>query len=228
MSEQYQDSAHEVCRQIYRETKSFYGEICKGKDDCGFQILYGPPFFRTPILFLGYQPGRGTKSPLQERLDGSEERWPLRSEYATEDWPLAKRLRESLDEELIERCVGLNAIFVRSDNMAKFRRQFDLALRLKIQKFCLSRVEKMVNAIQPLRIIAIGFATLGLFCSSVAGRANESGRVLTRMGKIAGRPALGILHLSGARISKQDRETISSEIRVFDALAAIDLGVKSR
>jgi hypothetical protein len=53
------------------------------KDDCGFQILYGPPYCQTPILFVGYQPGRGKKSPFQERADGSEERWPQQSEYAS-------------------------------------------------------------------------------------------------------------------------------------------------
>ena len=79
MSEQCQNSAEEVCLQIYEDAKSFYGEISKGRtDDCGFQILLGPPHFQAPILFLGYQPGRGTKSPSEERDYGSEDRWPPR------------------------------------------------------------------------------------------------------------------------------------------------------
>ena len=220
MSEQCQNSAQEICRQVYKEAKSFYREISEGrKDDCGFQLLYGPPYFQAPILFLGYQPGRGTKSPLQERVDGSEERWPSRSEYVTETWPLAKHLRGLFGEEFIERCVGLNAIFIRSDGIDKYRRQFGRALRAKLEGFCLTRVERIVDAIQPMRIVAIGFATLDLFGRSVVGKASEKGRVLTKVGKIAGRDVLGVLHLSGAHISKTDRELIAREIRVFNNLS---------
>lgn len=216
MSEQRQTSAEEICQNTYREAKLFYGEISEGrKDDCGFQILYGPPYFQAPFLFLGYQPGRGIKSPAQERIDGSEDRWPSRSEYATEDWPLARCLRNLFGQEFIERCVGLNAIFIRSNNIDEYQRQFDCALRTRIESFCLSRVEQMVDAIQPLGIVAIGFASLDLFGSSIENKVSEKGRVLTKLGKIAGRNALGVLHLTGAYISKQDRETIASEIRIF-------------
>ena len=222
MSEQRQTSAEEICQNTYREAKLFYGEISEGrKDDCGFQILYGPPYFQAPFLFLGYQPGRGIKSPAQERIDGSEDRWPSRSEYATEDWALAKCVRKVFDKECdpkcIEICVGLNAIFIRSNSIDEYHRQFDRALRTEIESFCLPRVEQMIDAIQPLGIVAIGFATLDLFGSSVVSRTSEKGRVLTKTGKIAGRNALGVLHLSGARISKRDRETIAREIRIFES-----------
>jgi hypothetical protein len=53
MSEQSQTSAEESCRKIYTEAKLFYGEISEGrKDDCGFQILYGPPYFQFGATLL--------------------------------------------------------------------------------------------------------------------------------------------------------------------------------
>jgi hypothetical protein len=216
MSEQCQFSADDICRNIYSQTKVFYGQMSEGRtDDCGFQILYGPPYYQAPILFIGYQPGRGTKSPAQERIDGSEDRWPLRSEYSTEDWPLAQCLRNLFGQELIERCVGLNAIFIRSNNIKQYEKQFDRALRTRIKTFCLSRVEQMVHAIQPVAIVAIGLASLDLFGGSTKDKRGEKGRVLTKLGKIAGRNALGVLHLTGAYISREDRGAIADEIRAF-------------
>jgi hypothetical protein len=86
-------SVEEACRRIYKETKKFYKDIFAGKkEDVGFQILYGPPHVEAPILFLGYQPGKGCKTPQQERDSGSEDGWPPVCEYATENWRLATNM----------------------------------------------------------------------------------------------------------------------------------------
>ena len=208
-----QNSGETICSQIYKDAKKFYAEEFKDReDDPGFQILYGPPFFHAPVLFLGYQPGsgKGCKTALEEREYGSEDRWPSKSEYVTESWPLAKRLREMFGKDFIEKCVGLNAIFVRAGSMQKYS-ELDRALRSQIEEFCRLRVEKMVNAIQPKLIVAIGFATLDLLAVDDVDitKTNQNGRVLTKRGKIFGRDALGVLHLSGARISIPDRKTIA-------------------
>ena len=79
--------------------------------------------------------------------------------------------------------LGLNAVFIRSDSIENYCGQFSLALRAKIEKFCLPRVEQMVAAIQPMQIVAIGLATLDLFGRSVVDTTGEKGRVLTKKGK---------------------------------------------
>ena len=213
MSKQRENSGEEICRQLYTDTKYFYRKISKGrKDDPGFQILYGPPFFHAPVLFIGYQPGKGCKTALEERAYGAEDRWPPKSEYATECWPLAKRLREMLGKEFIEKCVGTNAIFVRANSIADYE-NVSRGLRTEIEEFCRTQIKEMVGAIEPKLIVAIGFATLDLFGGGGAGGTGDRGRVLTKTGKIFGRDALGVLHLSGALISKRDREIIACHIR---------------
>jgi uracil-DNA glycosylase len=213
MRQERQAAAEEICQSIYQRTKSFYGEISEGRDDVGFQILYGPPNFKAPILFIGYQPGAGTKSALEEREYGSEDRWPRQSEYMTESWPLARQLLRMFDKQLIEKSVGMNAIFLRANKIASYHKNFDRQLRTQIEQFCIPRVEQIVEAIQPTLIVAIGFATLRLFCAGAIDMTNKKGRVLTLTGKIAGRDALGVLHLSGARISKSDRAAIARHIQ---------------
>lgn len=206
-------SAEEVCRRIYRETKSFYTKLAEGREDVGFQILYGPPHLEAPILFLGYQPGKGCKTALEEREYGSEDGWPEVCEYATECWPLAKRLREIFGQELLKRSVGLNAIFVRSDNIAAYRAVFDVQDRKKIRSFCIQRVQEIITAVRPRKIVAIGFATLTLFGEGVRDLKGTNGRILTRTGKIAGFDAVAVVHLTGARISEADRQRIKGHLQ---------------
>ncbi len=205
--------AERLCKWIYLETKAFYETIADRCENQGFQILYGPPLVDAPILFIGYQPGRGLKSPEEERQYGSEDRWPSVCEYATEDWTLAKNLRLMFPRELLERCVGLNAIFVRSPNTQHYRSNLDTRLRREIARFCLANVTRMVEALRPKLVVVLGFETLSLFGESTPLlRSETSRRVLAKTARVAGRQAVGTLHLSGARISRQDREAIASHI----------------
>jgi hypothetical protein len=48
---------------------------------------------------------------------------------------LAKRLREMFDKELVEKCVGLNAIFFRANSVEDYKRQWDTALCATIEDF---------------------------------------------------------------------------------------------
>jgi hypothetical protein len=206
----------DTCRRIYNQTKCFYGRISTGREDVGFQILLGPPFKEAPILFLGYQPGKGCKTPLEERAYGSEDRWPDVPEYVTECWPLAKCMRRIFDANFLSRCVALNAIFVRSDSVSVYYRDFCARVRKEINQFCLPRVNEIVEAVHPKKIVAVGIGTLSLFDKrAYPCLKGANGRVLMKAGKIAGRDAIGVLHLTGAHISATDRAHIDSYLRAF-------------
>jgi len=159
-------------------------------------------------LFLGYQPGKGTKTPLKEREDGSEDRWPEVSEYVTESWPLAKKLRNIFGTTLLHQCVGLNAIFIRSDSIEAYQRNFDLCIRRQIKEFCLPCVCEIIEAIRPRKIVAIGIETLRLFGKADPCLMGDKD-VLARMGTGAGRDVIGVIHLTGARMSTPDRKRIT-------------------
>jgi hypothetical protein len=210
---QMDNEAEALCRKIYIKTKDIYETIPDGPGKLGFQILYGPPFREAPILFIGYQPGTGLKSPEQERRYGSEDGWPSVCEFATENWVLAKNMRRMFGRELLQQCVGVNAIFVRSPSLEHYRKHLTLELRCGIEKFCLVQITEMVEALHPKTVVVMGFETLALFGKSKAILKNErSQRVLAKTGSVAGREAIGTLHLSGARISMPDRAAIASHI----------------
>lgn len=200
------------CRKIYREAQSFYAEIAPACDNLGFQILYGPPVFRPPILFLGYQPGGGRADYAAELKKGSQDGWPSKCEYATEPWHLAKWLRKMFGVEILERCVGLNAIFVRSPNIETYRKTVQPVFRQQVERFCLPHVERIIELIQPQRVVSIGFETQALFSLPVPDLQNDKGRTLTKIGRIAGQQSIATLHLSGARISTIDRDRIRDRV----------------
>ena len=198
----------ESCQTIYRETKEFYAQIAEDCGNLGFKILYGPPLLNPPILFIGYQPGGGAESYEEELKSGAHDGWPQVCEYATENWKLAKTLQRMFGVELLEKCVGLNAIFIRSPSVNVYNATLTPSLRIQINRFCLSRVDEMIKLMEPQRIVLIGFETLNLFGGGIVSLQNEKGRTLIKTGKVADREVMATLHLTGAQISSVDQSRI--------------------
>jgi hypothetical protein len=203
-----------LCTDLYTDTRQFYPVVRAECEDLGYQILMGPPRAKPSLLFIGFQPGgshkpgKNLKSALQEREYGSEERWPPQSEYLTETWRLATILRDMFGTTLLEDCVGMNAIFFRSPNVAEYSK-VPRQTREAIADFCLPRVRKIAGAMEPKLIVAIGLGTLGLFDKDASPITSlNSARVIAKRGNIDGLPAIGTLHLSGAHISNSDRAQI--------------------
>jgi hypothetical protein len=210
-----QQKAEAELREIYAEAQGFFAGIHR-KSDYGFKILNAPPIYQTPFLFIGYQPGGGLDDFNYETDRGSHLTWPHEPEYATASWRLAEVMREVFQPAInLELCVGMNAIFLRCPNMREYKRNLDVETREKVEQFCIERVHQIVEAIDPRKIVTIGFATLRLFGSAEPDLVNAQGRVLTRRGQIGNRPAIAVLHLSGARIANEDRVLIRDRIAVL-------------
>ena len=113
-------------------------------------------------------------------------------------------MRQLFKRELLECCCGVNAIFVRSRSALDYRRDYSRPVRAEVARFCLDRVASLVRAMEPQKLVVIGHGTLRLFGRTEAGLRSAAGRVLTRTGHVAGRPAVSVLHLTGAHIASQD------------------------
>jgi hypothetical protein len=207
-----QSDLDQTCRDVYSETKEFYSEIAHACGNLGFKILYGPPIPQATILFIGRQPGGGAEDCARELASGAHDRWPSVSEYATKPWKLAVQLRSMFGVTLVEQCIGLNSIFVRAPSGDEYRKNVGAISRRKIEAFCLPRAARIISAVQPRRIVSIGFDTLDQFGGAIPDLENDKGRVLTKIGKIAGYPAIATLHLTGAHISNIDRMRIRDRI----------------
>ena len=227
----YQHSAAVACRAAYDEAAAFFAEIRHELGDKaarrGHAILYGPPPVEPPpILFIGLQPGGGEED--NQPSTGADP-WPMKNEYAHGDWPLARSLRAVFPNDLypgvLDRSLGLNAIFLRAPSKTVYERDIRHDLRARIEAFCLDQVRRLIPVLRPRRIIVIGLGTLDLFLATPGQdeqvtnaevvEENARKRWLVSKGMIAGQPASATLHLSGARIASDDRDRITRSLRSF-------------
>ncbi len=205
------------CLRIYRETKEFkaIAELCENSAFT-FEIMMGPPIARTPALFIGYQPGDWELCPLCARRAGYEEWWVKQEcHYADAKWLLARKLRDIFDEKFLAKCVGTNAIFVRAKNVATYFSVVKRAPRREIKEFCIRKVFQLIDLIDPNRIIIIGFGTAGLFGPVTPDPANP--KVLKSL-RIGNREALAVKHLTGARLTSEEFETVRTRLRGYCGL----------
>lgn len=215
-----QNNVDAICRDIYREVASFPPIAEALGPDIGFEILMGKPFLEPYVLFIGYQPGDGHLSPVEAREAGYERDWVSegRSQYATESWLLAKKLRAIFGEKnfhLLERSVGINAIYIRARNIIEYNTKISVFNRKKIQDFCRNKNEFIIKIIKPKKIVVLGFGTMDVFAASDPDVVGENGKSVTKIGEICGIQALAVRHLTGARFSTMDYRLAQERIRNF-------------
>ena len=148
-----------TCQEIYRETLDYFDQYAALPKYDGFNILQGPPLFRPPILFIGYQPGGAHDEGERERTRGRDLVTPTRRELGR----FPKNCRKCLQDEYLEKCVGMNAIFLRSHDIKSDETDFDKTVRAVIENFCLTRVLKIIETVDPRKIVIIGLKTQELF-----------------------------------------------------------------
>jgi len=211
--------AEEICRQVYRETNAFYESRVKEGCGLGFKILYGPPVPRPEILFLAYQPGGGIKEYKHELELRAHVEWPKKCEYAYETWRLARKMQKMFGPDLLKDCTGLNAIFFRSPRQKEYARTFHSALRSDIEDFCQRQVKQMISAIQPRKIVVIGFKTLDL-CGGGTPDLKSGAHALTKIGRVAEQEAIATIHLSSPYILNTDRALIHQHLKHYKLVPA--------
>jgi hypothetical protein len=194
-------SVESIAREVYQETKAFYDNrmLQLGDADYGFKILYAPPKQKAPILFIGYQPGGGAK----DRNDKEHVEWPNQCEYAVKEWKLAKKMQKVWGATQLAHCTGLNTFFFRSPSDRVWK-SVPRPLRKEMEDFCREKVDKLVQALEPRRIVFIGLGNFNqtIKNASDALRGEGNDQLLIRAGYFDDIPAYGVLHLSGARIRK--------------------------
>lgn len=197
-----------VCQRAYDSTR---GLPLLKDPKVGFEILLTPPRLEPPIMLIGYQLGNGKRDmPIQVARDrGFEKTWPQSNTVVDGSYLLARRLREIFQEkpDLLARSVALNAVFIRHVDVQGYEKAYSRSAREEILRFCLGHVKSIIDALEPARILVIGLGTLSLFDrnGTPAQKSGTTTRIISRSGKVFGRGALAVPHLSGSRITREDR-----------------------
>lgn len=207
-----------ICEGLYPEAERLWSEL-NLKPKYGFKILNGPPIQNAEILFVGYQPG-GRAEDWEEEQNiivhngrGTHKGWPLECEYATAKWRLGPKMRRVFGEDRLRQCVGTNVIFLRYPNEACYRCNIIGEQRQNIEQFCKERLETIVKAINPKRIITIGFKALEMFGPTEPELPRNKKGALTKVGQIANRPAVGMIHLASAYPSNAELDQLADHFR---------------
>jgi hypothetical protein len=215
---QLEPAAEEAALNVYSATAASpaIAAACDalGTRGGGFEVLMGPPYYRPPILFIGYQPGTLGKNAPQGKARALENGWASdRCHYAFESWKLAAELRSIYTENYLKACVGKNAIYVRAPDIDVYCKQVPKAVRSDVLAFCMEQNRKLCDALQPQTIVVIGLGTLGLFGRDETALKSEKGHALACSGRVFGRPAIGVVHLTGARLTAPSKRRLARYLR---------------
>jgi hypothetical protein len=206
-------TTREVATIIYAETRTFYDEIEPQLNGGALdhKVLYGPPYVRPPVFFLGIQVGY----VAPHEIGNDRESRPPETEYATAtSWQLAPRLRVVFDVEFLKRCTGSNINFFRAGNHKPYKRDVPAHLRELQEAFSQKRAERLVRAIQPRRIVVIGFTVIHKF--KVARQFARSEDGLVQHGTLWDCPTIAVQHLTAAwGLTSDQHEVMDRALREF-------------
>lgn len=197
------------CLEICQQTDEFYKSVELQLGDCafGYKVFSGPPIFQSPILFIGYQPGGGVEARADGMLCSGRLPWSETHDLSSATWPLAQRMRTIWSAEFLSRCMTTEAVFVRAPSKIAWRK-VARNVRKSVEEFSSQAVYEIIKLIEPRQIVLIGFGNLSAF--RCVGQPLLSGaRRLAQPGFLQGIPACEIIHLSGARVSRSDREKLA-------------------
>lgn len=190
-------------RRIYDDVRTFDAAIGErlGAAHLGYEILYGPPSPRPPIMFIDYQPIGDGIAPARK-----DPPWPLRSGYGLRPPPdrLANRLQKVFDVGLLNRCSGVNTVFWRSPRELVAETTGSKDLWGEIEQFSMECVRRILHAVKPDMLVVLG---------QKAGRAVErhfgctprlpAGVPIAWLAEVDGFPAYGMPHPSAALTNRR-------------------------
>jgi hypothetical protein len=201
----------EITAAIYAETGALYEDISpqlKNGAVQGYKILYGPLLVEAPLFFLGTQVG----GVAADQRANERETWPDVTEYATADWMLARKLREVFEVGFLKRCTGTNINFFRARNAATYKREVPADLRERCEGFSRDCAGRLVKAINPEKIVVIGFDVIKKLKVDRQFVRMEEG---VQRGNLWGIPAIAVWHLTGTRMTTEQRIVIRRALREF-------------
>ena len=203
-------SVEEQLTRFYDEAKNLYERTSPrlGAAASGYEIMYGPPIMKPPMLLIGFQPGGDNSDVSQSPVGSNDGRpWPSISEYGdlNQKYRLAINMRKAFGQQFLAACTGLNVIFLRASGQGSYTKMVPLDVRREFEALGKRVSTTLVETLRPRLILFLGFKSMETFTSSknVVLRSGK-GRSLLAASAVAGVPAFGMLHPTGARPSNED------------------------
>jgi len=221
-------SAEQICQEITQDTDKLYRDtvipaleaLADEKDDpnlgpSGYEVIYGPPIVNAPAFFIGFQPGGGVDHGEWAQLAERNPVWPAQTSYAIQEWKLARVMRGIYGADFLHTCTGSNRQFFRASSDKTYE-MWPRDLRDKTAEFSRAQLSKLIQALAPRKIVFIGKRAMpSLVEDATTTLSGANGRFLLGKGTFQGISAIGSIHLTGARVSAEDRTLIGDHLRAF-------------
>lgn len=184
----------------------------------GVKIFYSPVHSDTDLLLLGFQPGGSERRSEHEAFENGDFSPPKRNQYGHHTWKLAKKMRELFDgnQDVLENCVASNIVFFRSPTTDEWD-SLSTDTRSEIEDFCWEQVEGLIERVDPAVIVTIGIRTFDqvtdrLKLETQVHQTRGNDRLVASSVDVSPQ-VVGMMHLTGARISTEDTERLYSGTR---------------
>lgn len=211
---------------ILKETLTKWEELrrkSKAVDKYGFQVFYSPVRINPDLMIIGYNPGGGESAFHPER--DSSIHSITEHEYFENDYPLARKMKDLFKAigktKLLKNSVKLNLIFFRTLNVTQLS-SFDKGLKREIEAFCFQKVRETIDTLKPKVIITEGIGTFNALLTQALGTSGTimgyekapgtDRRAIFASGSYNQIPVFGLMHLSGARPTREIVEQIERQL----------------
>lgn len=223
MTEPSSSHLHEPILDIYSQTRSKFDEYSAQSDlikRYGYWVLCGPPKVSPPFFIISLNPGASAGSmSSMTREDLVPGQWPPKLNYLRRISPFAKKLTQIFDQipnaSLADCCAGYG-LFFRSPDAKAWKQEVPTRIRKEAENFSVDATKSIIRAIKPRAILTVGRQPFKAFVTE--GRTPEirtwgsKSIKLIRYGDFEGIPAIGIPHISGARLATKHLNEIARHI----------------
>ncbi len=221
------------CEDLYREVQQYWEDklsVLPRTGELKFGIFYSPVQYRPTLMIIGANPGfdtdDDTKGPPPENLFYE---YPPPEGRMKEQWEIARVLRQLFKlahhEETLRGSVVTNLLFFKSrclDTDKKtcqgWRDNGNAKARREIEDYCRDKVKDIVSQLDPTQILVLGMASWDKLADGQIKlpvvRPKRNVR-LAVMGTVFNKSALGIIHPTGARISRDECSKIAEHLGEF-------------
>lgn len=187
---------------------------------CGFDVLSGPPAYRPAVMIIGANPGFGA----HDRGPSEDATWPATSYISEAQWPLAIKIRSIFAEAgrsgALDTAIQTNFLFFKSSSImpgpgSRYPwRDIAPSVRMQLERWSAEEIRELIRVLEPALVIVLGTATFNAHAQHARTvlKDRTAKRDLLLEGMIAERPAIGILHPTGARVANADWSRVATEL----------------
>lgn len=221
---------HQEIDNLYERVSAYWQRNSRTLLDgrCGYSIFGSKPYRNPPLLIVGLNPGFSA----EDAKGGAHfDLVPTSSKFLEHDWSdfkaaLVKLFEFDGGKELLNDAVATNLLLFKSNRLkgshALSWSQVPAEARRGAEDFSRREFTNVLEILEPQRILVVGLDAADrtmemapLSDPTHLHRLKRRNHRLIVAGTMGGIPAVGICHITGSRISREDRANMTARLAQY-------------